>query len=105
MKVPTPDPGGQGESGQSTSGYTTTRRTFELFAIYLLGGIMSLAMAVPAAIYLLLPPRTPRRSGWIDAGDVGQLQPEMPELLIFQESRLDGWRAVTENKTAWVVKQ
>ncbi len=101
----TPDPGAQGESGHTSSGHTATRRTFELVAIYFLGGLMSLALAVPAAIYLLIPPRTPRRSGWIDAGDIAQLEPEIPVELIFQESRLDGWRAVTENKTAWVVKQ
>ena len=100
MSLPTPNPGGQGGSDQ-----TTTRRTFYLMAIYFLGGIVSLALAVPAAIYLLLPPRASRRSGWIDAGDIDQIVPEMPMELSFQESRLDGWRPVTERKIAWVVKQ
>jgi len=97
---PTQVPQEKGDSAQ-----TSTRRAFQLGAIYILGGLMSLAMAVPAALYLLIPPRVRRRSGWIDAGEVGQFEPNMPTEVNFQESRLDGWRAVTESKIAWVVKQ
>jgi len=100
MTPPTPELAGQDQSAR-----IETRRTFHVAAIGLLGALVSLALAVPAAAYLLMRPRTPNRSRWIDAGDITQLEPEMPVELIFQESRLDGWRAVTENKTAWVVKQ
>lgn len=66
---------------------------------------MGLALAVPTAMYLLVPPRTRRQSGWIDAGDISALAPESPVEMSFQKSRVDGWRVVTEKRTAWVVKK
>ncbi len=81
-----------------------TRRAFHLAVIYALGAIISLALAIPTVIYLLVAPRAPKDSNWIDAGDIGELAPGAPVELSFQESRLDGWRPVTEKKTAWVVK-
>jgi menaquinol-cytochrome c reductase iron-sulfur subunit len=83
--------------------YSPTRRAFHLAAIYIMGGVMAVAMAIPALVYLLIPPRQ-REQGWIDAGDIGQITQGEPVELTFQESRLDGWRLQTEKKTAWVVK-
>ncbi len=85
--------------------YGSTRRAFHLAVVYVLGGIIALFMAIPTALYLLVPPRPRKESGWIDAGDVSQLAPGVPVELSFQESRLDGWRLETEKKTAWVVKE
>jgi menaquinol-cytochrome c reductase iron-sulfur subunit len=85
--------------------YGSTRRAFHLAVVYVLGGIIALFMAIPTALYLLVPPRPRKESGWIDAGDVSQLVPGVPVELSFQESRLDGWRLETEKKTAWVVKE
>jgi menaquinol-cytochrome c reductase iron-sulfur subunit len=85
--------------------YGSTRRAFHLTVVYVLGGIIALFMAIPTALYLLVPPRPRKESGWIDAGDVSQLVPGVPVELSFQESRLDGWRLETEKKTAWVVKE
>jgi len=82
-----------------------TRRSWHLAAIYLLGGIIGLALAIPAILYLFIPPRQRSRSQWIDAGDVSQLTPGSPVEMSFQESRIDGWRVITEKKTAWVVKE
>ena len=82
-----------------------TRRTWHLAAIYLLGGIIGLALAIPTILYLFIPPRQRSRSQWIDAGDVRQLTPGSPVEMSFQESRIDGWRVITEKKTAWVVKE
>src|SRR5580658_10856289 len=83
----------------------STRRAFHLAVVYLLGTIIGLAIAIPTALYLLVPLRQRKGSGWIDAGDISQLTPGVPVNLSFQESRLDGWRLVTEKKTAWVVKE
>src|SRR5579872_1229821 len=88
-----------------TEQYGSTRRTFHLAVVYVLGALIALAMAIPTALYLLIPPRVRSRSGWIDAGDISQLTPGVPIEVSFQESRLDGWRVLTEKKTAWVVKE
>jgi menaquinol-cytochrome c reductase iron-sulfur subunit len=85
--------------------YGSTRRAFHLAIVYILGALIGLAMAIPTILYLLVPPRPRKLSGWIDAGDVSQLMPGVPVALSFQESRLDGWKLTTEKKTAWVVKE
>ncbi len=88
-----------------TSSGTTTRRVFHLAVIYALGAVIALAMAIPTAIYLLIPPRSRKQSGWIDAGDISQLKPGEPVELIFEQDRLDGWKLESEKRTAWVVKE
>jgi len=80
------------------------RRVFHLAVIYILGGLISVALAIPALIYLLVPPRSRKDSGFVDAGDISQLTPDSPVEMSFQDTRVDGWRVVTEKKTAWVVK-
>jgi menaquinol-cytochrome c reductase iron-sulfur subunit len=80
------------------------RRTFHLAVIYILGTLMGLALAVPTLIYLLAPPRTRRQSAFVDAGDISQLTPDAPVEMSFQQTRVDGWRVLTEKRTAWVVK-
>jgi len=82
----------------------TTRRTFHLAAIYVLGALISLALAIPTVIYLLVPPKGRKQSAFIDAGDISQLTPGQPVELSFQQERLDGWKLETEKKTVWVVK-
>jgi menaquinol-cytochrome c reductase iron-sulfur subunit len=83
----------------------TTRRAFHLAAIYILGALIGLALAIPTLLYLLVPPRPRKQSRWLDAGDISQLTPGSPIEMNFQESRLDGWKLVTAKKSAWVVKE
>jgi menaquinol-cytochrome c reductase iron-sulfur subunit len=85
--------------------YGSTRRAFHLAAVYILGALIGLALAIPTALYLLIPPRPRKQSNWIDAGDISALTPGSPVELSFQQSRLDGWKLVTEKRTAWVVKE
>ena len=80
------------------------RRAFVLTFIYGLWGIITAALAVPAALYLLLPPRARKGDEWVQAGDTGQLQPGTPEELVFRRNRVDGWKVTSEKSTAWVVK-
>src|SRR5438876_11443740 len=93
------------ESHSTPGLHSTTRRAFHLAVVYVLGGIVALAMAIPTALYLLVPPRPRKQSRWIDAGDVSALTPGAPVEMNFQQSRLAGWKLVTEQKTAWVVKE
>jgi menaquinol-cytochrome c reductase iron-sulfur subunit len=80
------------------------RRGFYMAAIYALNGIMGAALAIPTLVYLLVPPKGRKQSAYVDAGDVSQLTVGVPVEMSFQQSRVDGWRAITEKRTAWVVK-
>jgi len=80
------------------------RRAFHLAVIYALGALIGIALAIPTILYLLVPPRSRKQSGFVDAGDISQLTPGTPVEMSFQLSRVDGWRVLTEKRTAWVVK-
>jgi menaquinol-cytochrome c reductase iron-sulfur subunit len=80
------------------------RRAFHLSVIYGLGAVMSGALAIPAAIYLLFPPRAQKKADWIEAGDIGSIPVGRPEEVVFRRTRIDGWKISSEKATAWVVK-
>ena len=80
------------------------RRRFYLTFIYGLWALISAALAAPALVYLLLPPRVRGGTEWVDAGDIGQLQPKIPVEKVFRRNRTDGWKITSEKETAWVVK-
>ena len=80
------------------------RRSFHLLGIYALWAIISIALAIPAVIYLLLPPRNRKESGFVDATDLDRLPLGQPEEVIFRRVRADGWKVTTENASAWVVR-
>jgi menaquinol-cytochrome c reductase iron-sulfur subunit len=80
------------------------RRGFLENAIAGLGAIISAALALPAAGYLMLAPRSKTGGDFIEAGDLAKLTVNNPEQLIFQRKRVDGWKVVTEKASAWVVK-
>jgi menaquinol-cytochrome c reductase iron-sulfur subunit len=80
------------------------RRSFYVAVIYVCNAIMGIALAVPTLIYLLVQPKSRKQSPFVDAGDISQLAVGTPVEMRFQQSRIDGWRPVTEKRTAWVVK-
>jgi menaquinol-cytochrome c reductase iron-sulfur subunit len=80
-----------------------TRRRFYSAFIYGVGVIVSAALAIPAALYLLVPNKSKKSATWIEAGDVSQLDPNVPVELSFQQTVTDGWTTTTQKKTAWVV--
>jgi menaquinol-cytochrome c reductase iron-sulfur subunit len=82
-----------------------TRRGFHLTAIYGLMGIVSAALALPALAYLFVPAKSKKTNQWVDAGDIGKLAPDAPMKMVFRRQRIDGWRVISEDGTAWVVKQ
>src|SRR4030095_12250941 len=81
------------------------RRTFYLTFIYGLWALIGIILAIPAAIYLLLPPRLRKEREWVEAGNLSQLQPEVPEEWVFRRNRVDGWKVTSERTTAWVLKK
>jgi menaquinol-cytochrome c reductase iron-sulfur subunit len=82
-----------------------SRRGFYIGAIYGLWAAMAAALGVPAAIYLLFPPRVRQDDQWVEAGDITRLEPNSPTEMTFRRNRVDGWKIISEKTTAWVVKQ
>jgi len=83
---------------------TTDRRTFYLTAIYGLWGIITAALAIPAGIYLLWPPRARKQGEWVATADVSQLQPGTPDEVTYRRNVVDGWQVSSRKATAWLVK-
>jgi menaquinol-cytochrome c reductase iron-sulfur subunit len=81
------------------------RRAFYLTSIYGLWALIGTILAIPATIYLLLPPRPRKEREWVEAGNLSQLQPEVPEEWVFRRNREDGWKVTSERTTAWVLKK
>jgi menaquinol-cytochrome c reductase iron-sulfur subunit len=83
------------------------RRSFQTSIIYALWAVISGALSLPAAVYLLAIPKSKKDSGsgWVEAGDVSQLKQNVPEEFVFRRNRLDGWKVTSEKTTAWVIRQ
>ncbi len=81
------------------------RRSVLIILIYGLWAAMAMAVALPAAAYLLLPPKLRREKEWADAGDVTKLDVGEPVELVFRRNKLDGWRLISEKSTVWVVRK
>ena len=81
-----------------------TRRGFGYAVIYGLGALIGAALTIPAALYLLVPPKKRKEQDWVDAGDVTGLKPGSPEEMTFRRMHTDGWKVYSEKGTAWVVK-
>ena len=81
------------------------RRAFHLTLIYGLWSLTGIILALPAAVYLLWPPRAKKEDEWVDAGSLKELALETPEEFVFRRNRIDGWKITSEKTTAWVVKR
>lgn len=80
------------------------RRNFQLLAVYGLTTIIGAALAIPAAVYLLFPPRIRKRSGWVEAGDLAKMSAGEPQEVVYRRRRTDGWKVTDEKASAWVLK-
>jgi len=65
---------------------------------------MTAALALPAAAYLLIQPKSRKKDSWTEAGDIAKIDPKAPEELVFRRTRVDGWKVTSEKATAWVIK-
>jgi len=89
--------------GQETR--DVSRRRFHLGAIYTLMGTIGAALGIPAAIYLLFPPKSRKAEEWVEVTDITSLPQGVPEEIIFRKNRVDGWKISSEKTSAWVVKK
>ena len=81
-----------------------TRRAFYIGFINGVMGLIGLALAAPAAIYLLLPPKLRKEAEWVETADLSSIPAGAPTEISFERKRVDGWKVSTEKATAWVVK-
>jgi menaquinol-cytochrome c reductase iron-sulfur subunit len=81
-----------------------TRRSFYAAATNLLGGLIATAAAVPAAFYLLVKPRKPAGKDWIEVADLSRLQVGVPEEVVYNHERVDGWKKIDEKTSTWLVR-
>jgi menaquinol-cytochrome c reductase iron-sulfur subunit len=65
---------------------------------------MGAAMATPALIYLLFPPKARKKIDFVEAADLKDLTVNAPEEIVFRRNRADGWKVTSEKTSAWVVK-
>jgi menaquinol-cytochrome c reductase iron-sulfur subunit len=83
---------------------SASRRRFFVGAIYGLWAAITAALTLPAAVYLLFPPKARRNEEWVEIGDIARLTPNVPAEMTFRKNRIDGWKVTSEKSTAWVVK-
>lgn len=82
----------------------STRRRF-VAGIYALWGVITASIALPAAAYLLLPPRTRQREEWVEVGTAADLGASGPQEVVFRRNRKDGWKIFSEKTSAWVIQR
>ena len=83
----------------------TTRRTFSETMVHVLGGLMTAILGGLGGTYLLSPAKRKRAAGWVEAGDASKLKPGEAEEVVFERTRVDGWRVSREKGSAWLVKK
>jgi len=91
-------------SGTTPGPEMPNRRGFGYAVIYALGALIGAALSIPAALYLFLPPKMRKQQPWVEAGDLSQLSPGVPQEMTFRRLHADGWKIDSEKGTAWVVK-
>lgn len=80
------------------------RRAFLIRLIQAMGALITAALALPAAAYLLGPTRRSSSSPWVEAANLTQLPLRAPEEVVFRRTRIDGWKIVSEKASAWLVR-
>jgi menaquinol-cytochrome c reductase iron-sulfur subunit len=93
------------EAHQSAVEVSPTRRAFYIGFINGAMGLIGLAMAIPAAIYLLFPPKLRKEADWVETADLSNIPTGTPTEISYERKRVDGWKVSTEKATAWVVKK
>jgi menaquinol-cytochrome c reductase iron-sulfur subunit len=78
------------------------RRNFIISAIYAFPFLIGGTLATSVGTYLFGKSNA-EPDGWADAGDVGDLQKNVPRQVSFVRSVVDGWQVQNEKANAWVI--
>lgn len=79
------------------------RREFLKKSIFLLGGLIAVGIAVPAATYFLSPIWKKAEEDWIELADVAEIVVGEPVKVDFVQRKKDGWVTIEGRSSAWVV--
>src|ERR1700683_675132 len=93
------------QAPQAAVEVSPTRRAFYIGFINGAMGLIGLALAAPAAVYLLFPPKLRKQAEWVETAALSTIPSGTPTEIAFQRTRVDGWKVTTEKSTAWVVKK
>ena len=74
------------------TGSEPNRRNFFVRAIQAMGALIAGGLGVPAAAYLFSTRKSEKSGDWIEVGELSQLQPRIPEEVVFRRNRVDGWK-------------
>ena len=66
---------------------------------------MAAAIGGLGGVYLLTPASKKRAGGWFEAADASKLKVGEAEEVVFERTRVDGWRVSKEKSSAWIVKK
>ena len=92
------------QKGSAPAEAGASRRGLCIAAIGAIWAAIVGALGLPAAGYLLLPPKSRGNDEWIEIGEAASLPVEQPSAMVFRRNRTDGWKVISEKMTAWVVK-
>ena len=80
------------------------RRGFLVAAIWGFLGSIGAGLGLPAMLYLLFPPRPSQPGQWVEAGNLSELDMDIPQVVTFRRNRVDGWKVFSERASAWVIR-
>ena len=83
----------------------SSRRSFHLTMIRLLGGLIATVVGAPAAVYLLMKPKSGAGDDLVEIANLSDLPVGKPQEVVYYRTRFDGWKRIREKATAWVMKK
>jgi menaquinol-cytochrome c reductase iron-sulfur subunit len=85
-------------------GREVDRRTFFSYLFAAIAAFITAALAIPLAGAAILPTLRRREVDWLDAGPVDSFPTGQPRTTQLTLTRRDGWIAVEEPKSIWVIR-
>jgi menaquinol-cytochrome c reductase iron-sulfur subunit len=81
------------------------RRTFHGYVAGAISSFVVVVLGLPIVGYLAAPLAAGAKAAWVSLGRADAFKPGEPTLVSLTVARQDGWRQVTEARTAWVTAQ
>jgi menaquinol-cytochrome c reductase iron-sulfur subunit len=82
-----------------------TRRAFHGYVAGAISSFIVVVLGLPILGYLAAPLAAAAKAAWVSLGRADAFKPGEPTLVSLSVARQDGWRQVTEARTAWVTAQ